>query len=183
MLKFRLIPHPLSLCAVALTVLLALPFAVNAQRCISHSSDQPLTELQFGSFFKSPVGPAGLEPTETLLKANGKSICLVGYMVKQEAPSIGRFFLTPLPLETHEHADGEADDLPASTVMVYLDESQKDLVIPHSTGLLAIQGLLTVGRREDQQGRISWIQLQLAPSEITPHAQGSASPVSTSHKH
>jgi len=166
MLKFRLLQNPLSVCAIAFSLLLALPVTVNAQRCVNPSSTQSLTELQFGAFFKSPVGPAGLELTETLRKANGKIVCLVGYMVKQEAPAIGRFFLTPLPLETHEHADGEADDLPASTVMVYLDDSQKDLVVPHATGLLALEGLLSVGRREDQEGRISWVQLQLSPSGI-----------------
>lgn len=183
MLKFRLLEYPLSICAVAFSLLLTLPVSAQAQRCVSPSSAQTLTELQFGDFFKNPIGPAGLELTETLRKAHGRSVCLVGYMVKQEAPAIGRFFLTPLPLETHEHADGEADDMPASTVMVYLDDSQKDLVIPHATGLLALEGLLTVGRSEDQEGRISWVQLQLSPSGVKLLTQQPASPATASHKH
>ncbi len=47
-------------------------------------------------------------------------------MVLQESPVAGRFLLTPRPVQMSQHADGEADDLPPSTVTVYLDAIQND---------------------------------------------------------
>ncbi len=40
----------------------------------------------------------------------------------------------PRPVQMSEHADGEADDLPASAVVVYLDPRQKDRAVPHVRG-------------------------------------------------
>lgn len=134
--------------------------------CLASSGNHTVSEIRFNDFFKFPVGAAGLQMTDSLRLANGKTICLVGYMVKQENPMVGRFMLTPLPLETNEHADGEADDLPVSTVVVHLDESQQSFNIPHTPGLIALQGVLKVGRHEDEDGRISWIQLQLTADQI-----------------
>ena len=60
-----------------------------------------------------------------------------------------------------QHADGEADDLPPATVTVYLDPSQKDWMVPYVRGLVAVSGVLTVGRHEESDGRVSWVRLQL----------------------
>src|SRR5436305_8502261 len=78
------------------------------------------TELKFGQFFRAPVGPRGLEISDTLRGAHGRRVRLVGYMVAQELPSPGRFMLTPRPVRMSEHADGDADDLPPATVTVHL---------------------------------------------------------------
>jgi hypothetical protein len=109
------------------------------------------------------MGPKGVELTDTLLKANGTHVRLTGYMVQQEVPTPGRFLRTPRPVQMSEHADGEADDLPAATVAVYLDPSQQDWAIPHVRGLVEISGQLLVGRHEAPDGRIAWVRLQLAP--------------------
>ena len=45
--------------------------------------------------------------------------------------------------------------------MVYLDASQQDFAIPYQRGLLEISGVLSVGRLEAQDGRVSWVRLQL----------------------
>jgi hypothetical protein len=120
------------------------------------------SEIRFRDFFRAPVGPAGLEISDTLRRADGSAVRLVGYMVQQERAPAGRFLLTPRPVQMSQHADGEADDLPPAAVAVYLDPSQKDWVVPHVRGLVAVSGVLAVGRHEEQDGRVSWVRLQLA---------------------
>lgn len=122
-----------------------------------------VTELRFRDFFTMPVGPAGLAISDTLRQADGQAVRLVGYMVQQEAPAPGRFLLSPRPVQMSEHADGEADDLPPSTVVVYLDPSQQDWAVPHIRGLVAVNGTLSVRRHEETDGRVSWVRLQLGP--------------------
>jgi hypothetical protein len=122
-----------------------------------------MTELPFREFFQTPVGPAGVEISDTLHQAHGKKVRLVGYMVQQEKTALGRFMLTPRPVQMSEHADGEADDLPPATVMVYLDASQQDWAVPHVRGLVELNGVVSVGRFEERDGRVSWVRLQLAP--------------------
>ena len=123
-------------------------------------------ELRFADFFQTPVGPKGMEMSEALRQADGHAVRLVGYMVQQELPQPGRFILTPRPVQMSEHADGEADDLPAATVMVYLDASQQGWKLAHARGLLELRGTLSVGRFEEADGRVSWVRLQLAPEGV-----------------
>ena len=123
-------------------------------------------ELRFGDFFSRPIGPAGLEISSTLRRAAGRRVRLSGYMVQQENPPVGHFLLTPRPVRMSEHADGDADDLPPATVRVALDPTQQDWQVPHRNGLLTLTGVLSVGREEDGDGRISWVRLQLAPEAV-----------------
>ncbi|WP_296447982.1 hypothetical protein [Rhodoferax sp. UBA5149] len=123
-----------------------------------------VTELRFREFFRTPVGPTGLDISDTLRQADGRPVRLVGYMVQQENPVPGRFMLAPRPVQMSEHADGDADDLPPATVMVYLDPSQQDWAVPHVRGLVAVSGRLSVSRHEEERdGRVSWVRLQLDP--------------------
>jgi hypothetical protein len=123
----------------------------------------PVLELRFADFFRTPIGPKGLEITDKLQQAHGQQVRLVGYLVQQEKPVPGRFMFTARPVQMSEHADGEADDLPPATVMVYLDPQHKDWLVPHVRGLVALQGVLNVGRSQASDGRVSWVQLQLGP--------------------
>lgn len=120
-----------------------------------------VSELRFRQFFRTPIGPAGLEISDALRQSDGETVRLTGYMVQQERPTPGRFLLTPRPVQMSEHADGDADDLPASTVTVYLDKSQQDWAVPHVRGLLSVNGQLRVSRDEAPGGRVSWVRLQL----------------------
>ena len=122
-----------------------------------------VTELRFRDFFSLPVGPRGLELSDTLRQANGQTVSLVGYMVQQESPLAGRFMLTPRPVQMSEHADGQADDLPPATVLVLLDPAQNQMSVPHVPGLVRVSGVLGVGRHEAADGRVSWVRLQLSP--------------------
>lgn len=118
-------------------------------------------ELRFRDFFRMPMGPRGLEISDTLRRADGKTVSLTGYMVQQETPVIGSFMLTPRPVQMSEHADGDADDLPPATVLVVLDPTQKGWAVTYVRGLISLTGKLAVGRHEGLDGRISWVQLQL----------------------
>jgi hypothetical protein len=81
--------------------------------------------------------------------------------LKSEEDSIGQFYFAPLPIQLSEHADGPANDLPASAVLVKLDPSQANWAISHKAGALVLEGTLRIGRHEDAQGTVSWFQLQL----------------------
>lgn len=123
----------------------------------------PVTELRFQDFFKLPVGAKGLEISPALRQADGMAVALTGYMVQKEVSSNGVFLLTPRPVQMSEHADGDADDLPPATVLVKLAPEQRDWAVPHVRGLIRVAGVLSVGREEGRDGRVSWVQLQLAP--------------------
>ena len=101
--------------------------------------------------------------TGKLHQANGHVVRIIGYMVKQEVPTLGRFMFAARPVSMSEHADGDADDLPAALVTVYLNPEQKDWIATHTPGRIALTGLLNVGRLEEGDGRVSWVRLHLAP--------------------
>ena len=136
--------------------------AAQSQVAAPAAAPQPI-ELSFRDFFSMPVGPVGLELSDTLRRADGHDVRLVGYMVQQEMAVPGRFLFTPRPVQMSENADGDADDLPPATVVVTLDPQQQDWKIPHVRGLLALSGRLSVQRIEAPGGRVSWVQLQLGP--------------------
>jgi len=155
-------------------IILALLVACGSE----HAADAaPPLELKFGSFFQQPIGPRGLEIAQALRAADGREVRLRGYMVAQEQPVAGRFWLTPRPLRMSEHADGEADDLPPNAVTVLLDPAQRERIVAHREGPLVLVGRLAVGRSEDPAtGRVSWVRLQLAPDSLaeTPAAAAPA---------
>ena len=122
--------------------------------------------MLFNEFFKQPISSKGLEMSPKLSSADGLKVQITGYMVQQEVPHLGRFMLSPRPVQMSEHADGEADDLPAALVTVYLDDPQKDWLIPYTRGLISITGQLSVGRLEEIDGRVSWVRLML-PAQAT----------------
>ncbi len=147
-----------------LLVLLALS-GLTATASATRGVEEPL-ELGFGDFFVQPAGPRGLEPTARLLAAHGREVRIVGFMVQREHVQPGRFLLTPRPVAMSEHADGEADDLPAATVTVLLPDAQRARVVAHQAGPLALSGRLEYGAAEDETGRVSWLRLHLAPEAL-----------------
>ena len=129
---------------------------------------EPPVALAFSDFFTAPIGPRGLEPSPQLLAARGREVRLVGFMVQREQPQPGRFLLTPRPVTMAEHADGEADDLPAATVTVLLPDAQQGRLVAHQPGAVALTGRLEWGPVEDDTGRVSWLRLRLAPDSLAP---------------
>jgi hypothetical protein len=121
------------------------------------------TVLRFRDFYQSPVGPAGLQMSAALRQAHGQRVRLTGYMVTQEAPLNGHFFLTPLPVSMSSHADGDADDLPPATALVLMPPAEQAQPVLSTPGLLQLTGQLQVGRFEMPDGRIVWVRLLLEP--------------------
>jgi hypothetical protein len=125
-----------------------------------------IAELKFRDFFVMPVGPRGLEMTPKLLALDGRRVRILGYMAQQDEPHPGFFMLTPVPVNVAEACDGMADDLPPSTLFVHLPPAQANRVASYQSGLLVLTGTLSVGNREEGDGRISMVRLQLdAPSD------------------
>jgi hypothetical protein len=125
----------------------------------AYAVDIPL--LNFSDLLQHPIGPQGLEISPNAKSLHGQNVRLRGYMVKSEEDSIGQFYFAPVPIQLSEHADGPANDLPASAVLVKLDPSQANWAVSHKAGTLVLEGTLRVGRQEDAQGTVSWFQLQL----------------------
>lgn len=119
-----------------------------------------VTGIKFGEFFRMPIGPFGLEPSEKLLALNGKPVRLVGYMVKEETPTAGRFLFSPLPVALGDEDESLSDDLPATTVSVHLNSSKN---APYIAGLIQLTGTLEVGAKDEADGRVSSVRLVLDP--------------------
>ncbi len=123
-----------------------------------------VTEIKFGDFFVNPAGPRGLEVTDRLQHLDGRRVRILGYMVHQEEPPAGRFLFTPMPAQIHEHDNGLADDLPASTLYVSVP-TLRNAQVPYVPGLMLLTGTLSVGNMAEPDGRISVARLALDPPE------------------
>ncbi len=121
-----------------------------------------VTELKFSEFFKSPAGRLGLEPTEKLCSLAGKRVRILGFMARQTRPSPGVAILAPFAMATNEYEYGLADDFPPNVVFVEVPR-YADLAVPHTPGPLLLTGALEVGRREEADGRVSFVRLKLDP--------------------
>ena len=121
-----------------------------------------VTELKFGEFFVLPVGARGLQFTDKLLQLDGQRVRILGWMVRQEAPTPGKLLLAPLPVQLCEHDSEFADDLPPSTVHVFVPGCHGQPV-PYTPKLLLLTGAMSVGNREEADGRISFVRLALDP--------------------
>jgi len=121
-----------------------------------------VTDLKFREFFRMPVGPRGLEPTEKLLSLDGRRVRIVGYMVQQETPVEGVFILSPLPVLIGDADESLSDDLPPSAMFVHIPSGVPQHV-PFTPGLISLNGTLGIGPREEAEGRVSSIRLMLDP--------------------
>jgi hypothetical protein len=140
---------------VLLSVFLSNTHFASAQTAMSTQ------EVKFKDFFRWPIGPNGLEFTDALLRVDNQRVHILGYMVGQEKNPVGQFLLTPLPLRTSEDADGDADDLPASTLAVLLPAPDIRRAVAYRPGLIKLSGIIKTGRHELPDGRIVWVRLLL----------------------
>lgn len=158
------------------------PTAKNVGQCLTVAIKLPppvgVTELKFSDFFVTPVGAHGLEVTDKLRQLDGQRVRILGYMVHQEAPPPGRFLLTPMPAQIHEHDNGLADDLPASTVYVSVPTVRNEAV-PFAPGLMLLTGTLSVGNRAETDGRVSIARLALDPPAPTAKSRPTTPRIST----
>ncbi|MDP2903139.1 MAG: hypothetical protein Q8N96_08530 [Methylovulum sp.] len=166
----RILPHHRFICCIpVLSLFLAACAGPATQENINKTSAakngqtlaQQVSEITLREFYKFPVGPRGLEPTEKLLGLNNKRVRITGYMVKEEEPSTGLFMLAPLPVSLAEKEDGPADDLPAATLFVHMPLADADKAMAFRPGVWELTGTLKIGNKEEANGRVSYTQLIL----------------------
>lgn len=119
------------------------------------------TDLKFSELFKMPVGPRGMESSAKLLSLDNKPVRIVGYMAKQETPTPGLFIMTPLPVNMGDEDDKFADDMPANSIFVHLDNP--DTLVMYTPGLISLTGILSLGNVQEVDGRISYVRVHLDP--------------------
>lgn len=120
-----------------------------------------IVDLKFGDIFKMPVGPLGMEPSEKLLALDGKRVRMVGFMVHGSAPGKTSFILAPVPSAISDEDEGQADDIPASAVLVDLGRNLPQ-AIPNLAGLIQVSGVLRIGAHEDAASqRVFAVRLEL----------------------
>lgn len=128
---------------------------------LADAAEAEVVNLKFGEMFRWPVGPRGLEPSEKLLRLNGRRVHMVGYMVEQEA--MRSVILSPLPLKLGDEDESLADDVPPGVVFVrFALPDQIDL--RYRPGLLQATGTLSVGSFVEADGRTSSVRLTLDSS-------------------
>lgn len=115
------------------------------------------TLLAFKEFFE--VSSRALKPSAKLLSLNGKRVRIVGFMAQMELPPTGAFYLCPRPIVCDEAGGGTAD-LPPDNVLVVVP-SMHGKVLDFTPRLLEATGVLEVGNRPEEDGRVSAIRLIL----------------------
>ncbi len=130
------------------------------------------TDLKFNEIFKLPVGPRGMEPSEKLLSLDNKRVRIIGYMAKQESPTPGLFILSPLPVNMGDEDDKFADDMPANSIFIHLNDS--NVLVSYIPGLINLTGVLSVGNINEADGRISYVRIQLNPKTLDRKPSGPA---------
>jgi hypothetical protein len=124
-------------------------------------------ELRFDEFYKMPVGPMGLEPTEKLASLNGKRVRILGYMADIRLRNNRQMLFAPLPLRAQPLEYGQADDIPATHVLVRVPGHPAQPV-PFTPGLMLLTGTLSVGGKS-LDGEKAYVRLLLdAPSTSLP---------------
>jgi hypothetical protein len=140
-----------------------------------------VTDIEFTEFF-GPIGDRGLELSAKLKSLEGKKVRLVGFMVRQTAPTPGVLLLAPQPIQTDEVEYGACDDLPPQVARVFLP-LPAGVFVPLTPGPLLLTGRLELGPQAEPDGRNSFIRLRLASPELTPLAAArpvtSAAPTSS----
>jgi hypothetical protein len=158
------------------------------------AAPEGVEELKFADFFRMPVGAGGLEVTDRLRSLEGRRVRLVGYFVFEDwstcaCPSPeplgnrragrvqpgwmqhvipGRVMMSGLPMSVSLGHYGLSEDLPPQLVFVRIKSRYGEPVF-HRPGLFAVTGKLTLGNREEPDGRVSFVRLDVEEeSEIQP---------------
>lgn len=165
-----------------------------------------VAELKFQDFFQVPVGPRGLELTDKIKSLDGKRVRILGFQVVEavsvcnadpraslpaarakamiEASVPGRMLLTATQQVMDFNHYGLCDDLPPQVLFVTVPEYFGQPV-PHTPGPMLLTGTLSVGNKQEPDGRISVVRLTLDPRAKAVDAQPSptlppeAAPAST----
>jgi hypothetical protein len=83
-------------------------------------------------------------------------------MAHQVTPVPGLLILSPIPVELGEADESLSDDLPPTVVFVHFD----DRSVPYFRGVLQLTGTLSVGARDEADGHVSQVQLNVNPMQL-----------------
>jgi len=153
--------------------LIAAAFLNGCARHATHVSKNPahlppvppgVSELKFGEFFVSPVGAHGLVLTDKLANLTGKRVRIAGYMVEQHQGPPGKFLFCATPVQLHDHDSAHADDLPPAVIHVTVPTCV-GREVPYAPGPMLLTGVLSIGHRDEADGRMSLVRLDLDPPE------------------
>lgn len=123
-------------------------------------------DFRFDEFYKMPVGPRGLEPTEKLRSLHGRRVRILGYMADMQLRGNRQMIFAPVPLKAQPLEYGQADDIPAAHVLVRVPGNASERV-PFTPGLMILTGKLTVGGRS-LDGENAFVRLLLDPPQESP---------------
>jgi hypothetical protein len=114
-------------------------------------------ELNFKDFYKMPVGPLGLEPTDKLKSLDGKRVRIVGFMAEIKLDDRRQMIFSTVPLKPQPEEYGVADEIPATHILVTVP-GDADQEIRFTPGPMLLTGVLSVGT---QGGETSYVRMQL----------------------
>lgn len=121
--------------------------------------ESPPETIAFSEFFDPAPSSRGLKPSSRLLGLEGKRVRIVGFMAQMEAPPKGGFYLCGRPVFADEAGGGTADLPPDAVLVLVHSASGKQLELVR--GALEVTGVLELGSREDEDGRVSRIRIIL----------------------
>jgi hypothetical protein len=124
-----------------------------------------VTDLDFPEFF-DPIGDRGLEFSAALRALDGQRVRIVGFMVRQAAPTPGVLLLAPQPAQVDELEYGACDDLPPQVLRVFVP-LPTGTQVPLTAGALMLTGRLELGAQAEPDGRNSFVRLRLDAPELT----------------
>lgn len=151
-----------AIAAAAMTIVIGLTgVTARADAGTTASAAAGATDLLFREFYRTPVGPSGLEPSAKLLGLAGQTVRLRGYVVQQAEPTPGVLILSPVPVQLGDADESLSDDLPPTVVFVHYDGAAMAGV----SGLVQVVGTLSVGPSEEADGHVSQVRLSLSPSQ------------------
>ena len=116
----------------------------------------PASPIEFRELFDS--GPS-LKPSAKALALDGKRVRIAGFMAEMEEPIEGAFYLVPRPIKLDESGGGTGD-LPLESVLIVVPGSEGRM-LSHVDGALEGTGVLEIGNRADERGRVSNFRLRL----------------------
>lgn len=153
--------------ALATTVLVPAEPATGAVTTSPADKPNPLPpppegviDFSLDRLYVSPAGRRGLEFTPEARQLDGKRVRLTGFMVRQTQPVPWCFLLSPISLSLHEREYGLAEDLPPSALHIFYPRSLPP-VLPWERRPLVATGILSLGNREEADGRISAARLTI----------------------
>ena len=121
-----------------------------------------------------------LKPSAKLLSLAGKRARIVGFMIDQEEPTKGTFYLWKRPVFNDESGAG-IGDVPPDAILVVV-RGAKNAVINHSSRPLEVTGILEVGPHTEENGASSMLRILLDRPQDVPASEKRAVPaVKNSH--